>query len=79
MEGLMDEEKVLQIISSREYSRSHVYYDKVSEKLKNAATMVEAHDEWKDTPLCARQMKAFELLSKQTRRNILWVHEPMRT
>lgn len=73
LRGLMDNEKIPQIICSKEYSDRYLYYGKVSNDLRQLQVSIKAFNEWKTKKLFPWQYQVLQLLANQDNRKVLWI------
>lgn len=76
LNGLLDNEKVQQIICSKEYSDRYLYYAKVADHLRDLRFQIASFNEWKTKKLFPWQFKVLQLIVKQNIREVLWIVDP---
>lgn len=73
--GLMDQKCSEQIKVTKEYAKSHQYYDKIVSHLKEKTVLQGLYHEWKDTLLYPWQYVVLHRVMEQNNRRVMWVYD----
>lgn len=73
IKGLLSKKCSLQVMTTSEYARNHLYFDKIVRKIKEVETQNKLYEEWAPKKLRMWQFLVFRRVMEQGDRKVAWV------